>query len=411
MKEVTDCKNDTTDPQRLYAEGIRAGSYTRSTLPVHGATLFEPVTGAVSTPIYQNATFRHPELNRSTGFDYARGGNPTRSELEKTMALLEKGISGLAFATGMGAISTVIKIFKPGDHLIVSEDLYGGTYRLFHDYYTPYGLSFSWVDTSDFAKLEAALRPETRGLFIETPSNPMMKVTDIRRCAGLIHSRSGLLIVDNTFLSPWFQNPLELGADLVVHSGTKYLAGHNDTLSGFIVHNKPELEAPLRKAQMSEGAVLSSFDAWLVLRGIKTLALRMEKHGQNARKVAHWLREQPLVDRVFYSGFEDHPQYPLSLTQCRGSGGMVSFYLKDSADVPVLLRSITLILFAESLGGVESLMTYPLVQTHAAIPEAMRLAAGVNDRLIRLSVGIEDADDLIADLDRAFGICKKEKKA
>ncbi|GHV89377.1 hypothetical protein AGMMS50267_17370 [Spirochaetia bacterium] len=235
-----------------------------------------------------------------------------------------------------------------------------------------------------------------------------MKVSGITRCAELIHQTGGLLIVDNTFLSPWFQNPLELGADLVVHSGTKYLSGHNDTLSGFIVHNKAELEEPLRTAQMSEGAVLSPFDAWLVLRGIKTLAIRMEKQEQNARKIAHWLREQPLVEKVFYTGFEDHPQYQLSRSQSRGFGGMISFYLKNKADVPVLLQSTTLILFAESLGGVESLMTYPLVQTHAAIPEAMRLSAGVNDRLMRLSVGIEDADDLIADLAQAFELCKKD---
>jgi cystathionine gamma-synthase len=386
-----------------------APRYAISTRLVHGATPFDPHTGAISVPIFQSSTFRHPGLHESTGFDYSRGINPTRTELERTMALLENGTHGLAFATGMGAISALIKLFKPGDHLLVSEDLYGGTYRLFNEYYASYGFRFSWVDTSDFAKVEAALRPETRGIFIETPSNPMMKVTDIQRCAELIRRRGGILMVDNTFLSPYLQNPLDLGADLVIHSGTKYLAGHNDTLSGFLVHSREDLEEPLRNAQKSEGASLGPFDAWLVLRGIKTLGVRMERHEQNARRIAQWLREQPRVEQVFYPGFEDHPQYALSQAQTRGAGGMISFYLKDPRDVPILLRKVSLILFAESLGGVESLITYPLVQTHGAIPEAMRLAAGVNDRLMRLSVGIEDPEDLIGDLDQAFQVCKQEQ--
>ncbi|MDR0720531.1 MAG: PLP-dependent aspartate aminotransferase family protein [Treponema sp.] len=379
-------------------------------LAVHGATPFEPVTGSITAPIYQTSTFRHPALGESTGFDYSRVVNPTRTELEKTVALLEGGKHGLAFATGMGAISTLIKLYHPGDHIIVSEDLYGGTYRLFNEYYREYGYLFSWVDTSDFNRIEKNLRPETKALFIETPSNPMMKVTDIRRCAELIHSRGGHLVVDNTFLSPWFQNPLALGADLVIHSGTKYLAGHNDTLSGFIVHSSDALLETLQNIQKSEGASLSPFDSWLTLRGIKTLGLRMEKHEKNALLIASWLRGHERVEKVFYTGFEDHPQYVLSQNQARGSGGMISFYLKNPADVPVLLRSIKLILFAESLGGVESLLTYPLIQTHQAIPEAMRLSAGVNDRLMRLSVGIEHANDIIADLDSALSQCKKENK-
>jgi cystathionine gamma-synthase len=378
------------------------------TLLVHGSVPFDPLTGAISTPVYQSSTFRHPGLGRSTGFDYSRTANPTRSELERTLALAEHGKYGLAFSSGMGAISCLIKIFRPGDHLVVSEDLYGGTYRLFNEYYAKYGFSFSWVDTSDLNKLEGALRPETRALFIETPSNPMMKVTDIRRAAALIHGRGGILIVDNTFLSPYFQNPLDLEADLVVHSGTKYLGGHNDTLSGFIVHSRDDLEEALRNVQKSEGAALSPFDAWLTLRGLKTLALRMERHEKNAAAVAAWLRGHERVEKVFYTGFEDHPQYKLSRAQARGNGGMISFYLKKPPDAEVLLRSVSLILFAESLGGVESLITYPLVQTHGAIPEAMRLSAGVNDRLMRLSVGIEDAGDIIADLDRAFARCKEE---
>jgi cystathionine gamma-synthase len=381
---------------------------SRDTLLARGAVFFEPLTGAISTPIYQSATFRHPSLGGSTGFDYSRGVNPTRSELERTMALAEHGKYGLAFATGMGAISAIIKLYSPGDHIIVSEDLYGGTYRLFSRYYAAYGFSFSWVDTSNLKKVEEAIRPETRAFFIETPSNPMMKVSDIAACADLIHRRGGDLIVDNTFLSPWFQNPLDLGADFVIHSGTKYLGGHNDTLSGFIVHSRDNDEESLREAQKSEGASLSPFDSWLILRGLKTLHLRMERHEKNALRIAHWLKEQDCVEKVFFTGFEDHPQYTLSRSQARGFGGMISFYFRNPAYVPVLLESLSLILFAESLGGVESLITFPLVQTHAAIPEAMRLSAGVNDRLMRLSVGIENTEDLIADLDAAFKQCKKK---
>jgi cystathionine gamma-synthase len=402
---MNDDNNCTCNPP-VYPEG----KFNPATYPVHGASLFEPVTGAISTPIFQSSTFRHPGLGQSTGFDYSRVTNPTRLELEKTLAILEKGKYGLAFSSGMGAISTLIKLFKPGSHIIVSEDLYGGTYRLFQEYYARYGFSFSWIDTSDFTRIEEALRPETAAIFIETPSNPMMKVTDIGRCAGLIHKHGGKLIVDNTFLTPWFQNPLELGADIVIHSGTKYLAGHNDTLSGFLVLSDAETEAELRTIQKSEGASLAPFDAWLTLRGIKTLAIRMERHDQNARKIAEWLRTQDIVEKVFYVGFEDHPQYKLSGKQARGAGGMISFYLKKSEYVPVLLHNIKLILFAESLGGVESLLTYPLVQTHAAIPGAMRLSAGVNDRLMRLSVGIEDPGDLIADIEQAFKACKREGK-
>ncbi|MDR1058443.1 MAG: PLP-dependent aspartate aminotransferase family protein [Treponema sp.] len=401
-KVKDDCTN--RGPKRETPEGK---SYSLETVLARGVNFSEERTGAISVPIYQSATFRHPGLNESTGFDYSRAVNPTRSELEKNLALAEHGYEGLAFSTGMGAISALIKLYGPGDHLIVSADLYGGTYRLFTEYYERYGLSFSWVDTSDLTALKDAFREETRAVFIETPSNPMMKVTDIGACAELIHRRGGDLIVDNTFLSPWFQNPLDLGADLVVHSGTKYLGGHNDTLSGFIVHSREDLEETLRNVQKSEGAALSPFDSWLVLRGMKTLALRMERHQENALMVARWLRGHERVERVFYTGFEDHPQYGLTRAQARGYGGMVSFYLKDAADVPVLLKNLSLILFAESLGGVESLITYPMVQTHGSIPEAMRLSAGVNERLIRLSVGIEEVGDLIADLSEAFGHCKK----
>jgi cystathionine gamma-synthase len=404
-KVKDDCKNQDLRGDARETPGGKA--YSLQTVLARGVNFSEERTGAVSVPIYQSATFRHPGLNESTGFDYSRAVNPTRSELEKNLALAERGKEALAFSSGMGAISALIKLYKPGDHLVVSEDLYGGTYRLFTEYYEKYGLSFSWVDTSNPEALKNALRAETRAIFIETPSNPMMKVTDIAACAELIHRRGGDLIVDNTFLSPWFQNPLDLGADLVVHSGTKYLGGHNDTLSGFIVHSREDLKEPLRNVRKSEGATLSPFDSWLILRGLKTLALRMEKHERNALAIAHWLRGHERVEQVFYTGFEDHPQYGLTRRQARGYGGMVSFYLRDPADVPVLFKTLSLILFAESLGGVESLITYPMVQTHSSIPEAMRLSAGVNEKLIRLSVGIEDPEDLIADLAGAFWHCKK----
>jgi cystathionine gamma-synthase len=376
--------------------------YSLETRAARGVEFFEPRTGAISTPIFQSASFRHPELYNSTGYDYSRGPNPTRAALESAIALLEQGKYGLAFSSGMGAISTIIKIFAPRDHIIVSEDLYGGTYRLFSGFYEHYGFEFSFVDTSDFSKIEAARRANTKALFIETPSNPMMKVSDIRSCADFIHQHGGYLIVDNTFCTPYFQTPLDMGADFVLHSGTKYLEGHNDTLSGFIVHSNEALSEQIASIQMSEGAVLSPFDSFLTLRGIKTLALRMKKHYENAAVIAPYLAKHPKIEKVFWTGFKDHPQYALSQKQCRGHNGMVSFYLKNSADVAPLLRRVKLILFAESLGGVESLITYPLVQTHAAIPEAMRKSAGINDRLIRLSIGIESANDIIADLDRAL---------
>ncbi|GHT51114.1 cystathionine gamma-synthase [Spirochaetia bacterium] len=375
---------------------------TQETILVHGAHAYEEHTGALSTPIYQSATFRHPGMGQSTGFDYSRCGNPTVAELEASIARAEHGKSGIAFASGMGAISSLIKFFKPGDHIIVSADLYGGTYRLFNEYYASYGMSFSWVDTGNFDEIKQSITAATKGLFVETPSNPMMTVADIRRCADLIHAHDGTLIVDNTFLTPYFQNPLDHGADIVIHSGTKYIAGHHDTLCGLLVLNDTEkYETVLRNAQMSEGATLGPFDAWLALRGMKTLALRMEKSQQNAIKIADMLRSNPAVEKVFYTGFSDHPGHTVSKKQSRGFGSMISFYLKDPTRIPDVLKKVSLIMFAESLGGVESLITYPLVQTHSAIPEHLRNKTGVNDKLLRLAVGIESAEDLIADLKQA----------
>lgn len=369
---------------------------------VHGARGFDSNTGAISFPIYQSATFRHPGLNQTTGYDYSRLQNPTREELENTIAVLEKGKYGFAFSTGMAAISTVMKLFSPGCHVVVSDDLYGGTYRIFEEVYKNYGLEFSYVDTSRIEEVEKACRQNTAAVFIETPSNPTMKVSDIRSIAGLAHSYGALLIIDNTFLTPLFQRPLELGADIIVHSGTKYLGGHNDTLAGFIVLDDDDTAEKIKLIQKSEGAVLSPFDSWLLLRGIKTLSVRLERQQANALKIAGWLKGHKHVKRVYYVGFPEHEGYEISLKQSSGFGAMISFEVDEISLVEKILKKVKVIMFAESLGGVESLITYPAVQTHAAVPEAIRNKIGVNDRLLRLSVGIENINDLIADLEQAM---------
>ncbi len=370
---------------------------------VHGCKGYDSNTGAVSFPIYQSATFRHPGLKQTTGYDYSRLQNPTREELENTIAALENGEWGFAFSSGMAAVSTILSLFAPGDHVIVSDDLYGGTYRLFEEVYRKYGMEFSYVDTSDIEAARASIRSNTAAMFIETPSNPMMKVSDIAALSELAKSLGALLIVDNTFLTPYFQRPLDLGADIVVHSGTKYLGGHNDTLAGLIAVKDAGLSDSLKLVQKSEGAVLAPFDCWLILRGIKTLSVRLEKQQENAFKVARWLCGHRLVDRVYYVGLPEHESYELSKRQASGFGAMVSFSVRDASLVERVLESVRTIIFAESLGGVESLITYPIVQTHSAIPENMRERLGVNDRLLRLSVGIEAVEDIINDLEQALG--------
>jgi len=376
--------------------------YKIGTKVVHGSRCYDPHTGAVSFPIYQSATFRHPGLNQTTGYDYSRLQNPTREELENTIANIENGKFGFAFSSGMAAISTILSLFSPGDHIIVSDDLYGGTYRLFEEIYKKYGLEFSYIDTGKIQEIENAVKDNSKAFFIDTPSNPMMKVSDIRAISEFAKDRGMLLIVDNTFLTPYFQRPLEFGADIVIHSGTKYLGGHNDTLAGLIVVNDDELAEKLKLIQKSEGAVLSPFDSWLILRGIKTLGLRLEKQQENAMKIAKWLCTHKNVTKVNYVGLPDHESYNISKSQASGFGAMISFNVKDVQIVEKVLEKVQLVLFAESLGGVESLITYPVVQTHSAIPEEMRERIGVNDTLLRLSVGIEDAEDIIADLEQAL---------
>ncbi|HEX2927846.1 MAG TPA: PLP-dependent aspartate aminotransferase family protein [Ruminiclostridium sp.] len=369
---------------------------------VHGCKGYDLHTGAVSFPIYQSATFRHPGLNQTTGYDYSRLQNPTREELENTMAILEKGKYGFAFSSGMAAISSVLKMFSPGRHLIVSDDLYGGTYRIFEEVYKNYGLQFSYVDTSKIEEIKKEYKSNTTAIFIETPTNPTMKVADIRSIAELAKSQNSMLIVDNTFLTPYFQQPLELGADIVIHSGTKYLGGHNDTLAGLAVLKDDDYAERLKLIQKSEGAVLSPFDSWLLLRGIKTLGIRLERQQQNAVEIANRLKNHKNVKKVYYVGLPEHDGHELSLKQASGFGSMISFEVSSAEIVEKVLQKVKIIMFAESLGGVESLITYPMLQTHSAVPEEIRERLGVNERLLRLSVGIENVKDLVYDLEQAL---------
>ncbi len=369
---------------------------------VHGWKGYDAETGAISFPIYQSATFRHPGLNQTTGYDYTRLQNPTREELENTISLLENGKYGFAFSSGMAAISSVLKMFSPGQHIIVSDDLYGGTYRIFEEVYKNYGLEFSYVDTCSIEAIEGECKSNTAAVFIETPTNPIMKVADISLISKLAKARNLVFIVDNTFLTPYYQRPLELGADIVVHSGTKYLGGHNDTLAGFVILNEDKQAERLKLIQKSEGAVLSPFDSWLLLRGIKTLGVRLDRQQQNALELASWLKTNKNIKKVYYVGLPEHEGYEISRKQASGFGAMISFEVSSAQLVERVLGRLKVILFAESLGGVESLITYPMLQTHAAVPEDIRNRLGVNDRLLRLSVGIENSKDLIDDLEQAL---------
>ncbi|WP_101697366.1 trans-sulfuration enzyme family protein [Clostridium minihomine] len=373
-----------------------------NTLCVHGCSDRYDITGAVSVPIFQTATFAHPGVGQSTGYDYSRVQNPTREHLEKTVAKLEQGKEALAFSSGMAAIAAMMELFSPGDHVICSDDLYGGSHRLFHHINAKNGISFTLVNTSFSEKVKAAIRPETKAILVETPTNPMMQVTDLRKIADLAHANGLLLAVDNTFLTPYLQKPLTLGADLVIHSGTKYLGGHNDALAGFLVANDPEICDRLRFIYKNTGGCLSPFDSWLLIRGIKTLPLRMDRQQENAQKIALWLTQQKKIAKVFYPGLPDHPDYELSRKQTSGFGSMISFEVDNHRTAEQILNRVELIQFAESLGGVESLVTYPMLQTHAEIPVKEREEKGINERLLRLSVGVENAEDLIADLTNAL---------
>ena len=357
--------------------------------------------GAISFPIYQTATFSHPGLGQSTGYDYTRMQNPTREQLEKTVAALEKGCDCIAFSSGMAAITTVMELFGPGDHLIVDADLYGGTIRLFNNISQKNGISITYINCSK-EDVKAYIRENTRAVFIEIPTNPMMNATDIKALAGITKENRLLLIVDNTFLSPYLQNPLTLGADIVIHSGTKYLAGHNDTIAGFAVVKDKELSDRLRFLYKTIGAGLSPFDSWLVLRGIQTLAVRMDRAQENAQKLSEWLLSREEVTKVLYPGLKDHPGYEVMKKQARGFGAMITFDVRDKEIAQRLLQNVQLIRFAESLGGAETLLTYPIRQTHADVSGDVLEKNGITETTLRMSVGIENVKDLIADLKGAF---------
>ncbi len=372
------------------------------TLCIHGCAKKYDATGAVSVPIFQSATFSHPGIGESTGFDYSRLQNPTREHLEITVATLENGFDAMAFSSGMAAIAALMELFAPGDHIIASDDLYGGSHRLFHHISVKNGLSFDLVNTSDISLIEEKITAHTKALFIETPTNPMMQVTDIAAAAALAKSHGLLVIVDNTFLTPYYLRPLELGADVVVHSGTKYLGGHNDTLAGFLVVNEAELSEKLRFIYKTTGACLSPFDSWLLTRGLKTLAVRLDRQQESAMKIAQFLSGHAKVKAVHYVGLPSHPDYAVSKKQASGFGAMISFEVESAAVAQRVLGRVSVIQYAESLGGVESLITYPMLQTHADVPADVREAKGINERLLRLSVGLESADDLIVDLRQAL---------
>lgn len=357
--------------------------------------------GALTFPIYQTATYAHPAVGQSTGYDYSRLQNPTREHLEKVVASLEGGIDALALSTGIAAITLMMELFKPGDHLIVESDLYGGSIRLFNNVSEKNGIEFSRVACSN-EDVESHVKDNTKAIYIETPTNPMMNVTDIVALAGIAKRHGLLLIVDNTFLSPYFQNPLKLGADIVIHSGTKYLGGHNDTLAGFIVTNNEEISEKLRFLIKTTGAGLSPFDSFLLERGIKTLGIRMERAQENAFALAEWLKKQDVVTKVIYPGLPEHPGHEIMKKQARGFGAMITFDLDTKEHAIALLEKVRMIKFAESLGGVETLITYPTTQTHADVPVEIREKNGITDSTLRLSVGIEDSKDLIAELEGVF---------
>lgn len=357
--------------------------------------------GAISFPIYQTATYAHPGVGKSTGYDYSRLKNPTRNHLEKVVAELEGATAAFALSSGMAAVTLLMDIFKPGDHFIIEEDLYGGSIRLFDNVLKKNNYDFTYIDCSK-GDIEGAIKENTRAIYIETPTNPMMNISDISYISSIAKKHNLYLIVDNTFLSPYFQNPLKFGADIVIHSGTKFLGGHNDTLAGFIITNNEEISEKLPFLVNTIGAGLSPFDSWLILRGIKTLGVRMEKSQDNAIQIANWLKKQQIVKKVYYPGFPDHPGYEIIKRQARGFGSMITFNVDTEEHALQILERVRMIKFAESLGGVETLITYPATQTHADVPEDIRLKNGITPCTLRLSVGIENVEDLINELSEVF---------
>ena len=373
-----------------------------ATTAIHAGSEPDEATGAVTVPIYQTSTYAQDALGKNKGYEYARTQNPTRSAVERNVAALEGGRFGYAFASGMAAIDATLRLVKGGEHVIVSDNTYGGTARLFNRILANYNLTFDYVDTSDPLNVEAAIKPNTKMVFIETPTNPVMILTDLKEVSEIAHRAGARVVCDNTFMSPYLQRPLEFGVDIVVHSTTKYLNGHSDGIGGIVVLNDEEEANWIGFVQNSAGAILSPFDSWLVLRGTKTLALRMEQHDKTGRAVAAFLEEHPKVKKVYYPGSASHPQHALARRQQHGFGGMVSFDVGSLEAARKVLESVKLCTLAESLGGVETLISHPATMTHASVDEAKRQRLGITDGLVRISVGIEDTDDIIADLDQAL---------
>ena len=373
-----------------------------STDCIHAGQEPDPTTGAVTIPIYQTSTYVQPELGRHKGYEYARTQNPTRSAVEQNLATLERGKHGHCFASGMSAIDAVFRMLQSGDHVVAGENMYGGSFRLFHRVLERFGLQFTYVDTSKVDDVRKAMRKETKIVFLETPTNPMMMITDIAACAEVAHKGGAMAVVDNTFCSPYIQRPIELGCDIVVHSTTKFLNGHSDSIGGVVVSSSDEVAEKIGFLQNAVGAILSPFDSWLVLRGVKTLAVRMKQHEENGRAIAQYLAQHPKVKKVYYPGLPDHPQHELAKKQMNGFGSMISFELGSYENAKKFLDRVKLCSLAESLGGVETLISHPISMTHGSVPEETRKRLGITPGLVRISVGIEDIEDLIADVDQAF---------
>jgi cystathionine gamma-lyase len=386
---------------RVFDDDLEAGFATRA---VHAGQRPEPLAGAIMTPVYLTSTYVQDGLGQNKGYEYARGKNPTREALERNVAALEGGRHGFAFSSGMGCVDSIMKLFKSGDHIVCSENMYGGVFRLFDKLLQNYGMTFSWVDTRDPQRIADAMSTKTRLVFVETPSNPLMRITDLRAAADIAHEGDALLLVDNTFSSPFFQRPFEFGADLIYHSTTKYLNGHSDMIGGIAIVNDDDLATRLQFILNSAGAVPGPFDAWLALRGTKTLHLRMPRHDENGRQIASWLVERMGEDKVIYPGLPSHPQHALARKQMSGFGGMISVELGSKAKANEVLSRCRLFSLAESLGGVESLISHPASMTHASVDPARRAQLGITEGLVRLSCGVEEVGDLLADLEHAFHV-------
>ncbi len=373
-----------------------------STECIHAGQEPEAITGSVTYPIFQTSTYVQPKLGEHKGFEYARTGNPTRSVLEANLAALEHGKYGHCFASGMSSIDVVFRMLQSGDHVVAGENLYGGSYRLFSKVLEKFGLQFTYVDTSNLDAVRKAVTSKTRVLFLETPTNPMMTLTDLAACSEIAHAAGALVVVDNTFCSPYLQRPIDLGADIVLHSTTKFLNGHSDSIGGVVVSNSEEIAEKIGFLQNAVGAILSPFDSWLILRGVKTLAVRMKQHEENGNAMARHLAGHKKVRRIYYPGLPDHPQHDLAKRQMKGFGSMISFDLGSKENAAKFLNTVRLCSLAESLGGVETLISHPETMTHASVPLADRTRLGITPGLVRISVGIEDIEDLVADVDRAF---------